>query len=242
MAAEAAFPIPILYEDEDVFVLNKPAGLAVQGGKNITRSLDRLLEEHFSPRPLLVHRLDQDTSGAILAAKHKAAAAYFTKIMGSSRVKKTYLAVCKRSPQLRRQGLIDETITVKGEAKRARTRYRVIAGIAKGETGDFVLVELTLETGRTHQIRRHLSALGAPVAGDDKYGDFALNKKLKKERCVKHLLLHAARIAFPAKTGAATFGAATFGAATFGAATFGAVTVEAPPPRYFSEFIALGQR
>jgi 23S rRNA pseudouridine955/2504/2580 synthase len=213
------FPIPILYEDEDVFVLNKPAGLAVQGGKNVTRSLDALLEAHFLPRPLLVHRLDQDTSGAILAAKHKEAAAFFTKIIGEHRTKKTYLAVCKKSPMLKPQGIIDETITVKGETKNAVTHYRTIIGGAGAETEDFVLLELTLLTGRMHQIRRHLSALGAPIIGDDKYGDFTLNKKLKKERRVKHLLLHSARITFPAKTGI--------------------VMVEVPPPPYFSEFAVL---
>ena len=214
---KARFPLPILYEDEDVFVLNKPAGLAVQGGKNVTRSLDALLEAHFSPRPLLVHRLDQDTSGVILAAKHKAAAALFTKIIGDRRVKKTYLAVCKKSPLLKLRGVVDETITVKGGPKKAVTHYRIIAG---AETGDFALVELTLETGRMHQIRRHLSALGTPVIGDDKYGDFALNKQVKKERRVKHLLLHSARITFPAKTAC--------------------VTIEAPIPPYFSAFIPLG--
>ena len=171
------FPIPILYEDEDVFVLHKPAGLAVQGGKNVTRSLDAMLEAYFSPRPLLVHRLDQDTSGAILAAKHKAAAALFTKNIGDRRIQKTYLAVCKKSLLLKPRGVIDETIAVKGEPKNAVTRYRIICW---GGTGDFVLVELTLETGRMHQIRRHLSALNAPVIGDGKYGDFALNKALKK--------------------------------------------------------------
>jgi 23S rRNA pseudouridine955/2504/2580 synthase len=218
MTEMGRFPVPILYEDEDVFVLNKPAGLAVQGGKNVTRSLDALLERRFSPRPLLVHRLDQDTSGAILVAKHKEAAAFFTKIIGQGQTEKIYLAVCKKSPALKPHGLIDEDVIVKGEAKTALTRYRQIA-----ETGDYAVLELALLTGRTHQIRRHLSALGAPVIGDDKYGDFALNKKLKKERDVRHLLLHSARITFPARTGAANFGTANFGT----------VTVEAPPPPYF---------
>jgi 23S rRNA pseudouridine955/2504/2580 synthase len=209
------FPIPILYEDEDVFALNKPAGLAVQGGKNVTRSLDALLAEYFSPRPLLVHRLDQDTSGVMLVAKHKEAAARFTKIIGERRTEKTYLAVCKKSPMLKPQGIIDETITIKGETKTAVTRYHTIA---EGETGDFVLLELTLLTGRMHQIRRHLSALGAPVIGDDKYGDFTLNRQLKRERRAAHLLLHSVRITFPVKTGF--------------------VTVDAPPPPHFSEFAA----
>jgi 23S rRNA pseudouridine955/2504/2580 synthase len=213
---KSGFSIPILYEDEDVFVLNKPAGLAVQGGKGVTYSLDALLEKHFSPRPLLVHRLDKDTGGTILVAKHKAAAALFTKVFRQRQTEKLYYAVCKKSPALRSNGVhgvIHESITIKGQAKDALTRYRQIT-----ETDDCAVLEITLLTGRMHQIRRHLAALGAPIIGDDKYGDFSLNKKLKKERGVKHLLLHAARLTFPAKTGS--------------------VTVEAPLPPYFSAFAA----
>jgi 23S rRNA pseudouridine955/2504/2580 synthase len=210
---KSVFPIPILYEDEDVFVLNKPAGLAVQGGKGVTCSLDSLLAKHFSPRPLLVHRLDKDTGGVLLVAKHKAAAALFTKVIGQRHTEKIYYAVCKKSPALRSNGVIHEAITIKGQAKDALTRYRQIA-----ETDHYAVLEITLLTGRMHQIRRHLAALAAPIIGDDKYGDFSLNKKLKKERGVKHLLLHAARLTFPAKTGS--------------------VTVDAPLPPYFSAFAA----
>jgi 23S rRNA pseudouridine955/2504/2580 synthase len=212
--------VPVLYEDEDVFVFNKPAGLAVQGGKGVNQSLDTLLTERFSPRPLLVHRLDKDTSGAILVAKHREAAVRFGKIFRdgqisqneqnaqNKQIEKIYYAVCVKSPMLKRHGIIDDTLTVKGRTKTAVTRYQKVA-----ETDDFAFLEITLLTGRMHQIRRHLAALGAPVAGDDKYGDFRLNKKLKKEKHIKHLLLHAARITFPAASGR--------------------VTVDAPLPPYF---------
>jgi 23S rRNA pseudouridine955/2504/2580 synthase len=225
MNGRSSFPIsvPVLYEDEDVFVFNKPAGLAVQGGKGVRHSLDMLLAERFSPRPLLVHRLDKDTSGAILVAKHKEAAVRFGKILRDGRdsqdghdnqdgqngqMEKIYHAVCVKSPVLKRHGIINDTLAVKGRIKTAVTRYQKMA-----ETDDFAFLEITLLTGRMHQIRRHLAALGAPVAGDDKYGDFRLNKTLKKEKHIKHLLLHAARITFPAANGR--------------------VTVEAPLPPYF---------
>jgi 23S rRNA pseudouridine955/2504/2580 synthase len=203
------FPLPVLYEDEDVFVFNKPAGLAVQGGQDVKRSLDRLLAERFTPRPLLVHRLDKGTSGAILTAKHREAAAFFANAIEQGRMEKTYRAVCKKSPALKREGIIDDALTIKGQLKNALTRYRKIA-----ETDDFAILEITLLTGRMHQIRRHLSALDAPIIGDDKYGDFPLNKKLKRALRIKHLLLHSARITFPTPTGK--------------------VTVDAPLPPYFT--------
>jgi 23S rRNA pseudouridine955/2504/2580 synthase len=226
MSGRSLIPVPVLYEDEDVFVFNKPAGLAVQGGKDVKHSLDTLLAERFSPRPLLVHRWDKDTSGAILVAKHKEAAIRFGKILRDGQdsqdghdnqvgkneqnrqIEKIYHAVCVKSPALKRHGVINDTLTVKGRTKTAATRYQKLA-----ETDDLAFLEITLLTGRMHQIRRHLAALGAPVAGDDKYGDFRLNKKLKKEQQIKHLLLHAARITFPAQSGR--------------------MTVDAPLPPYF---------
>jgi 23S rRNA pseudouridine955/2504/2580 synthase len=210
LTINGGFSIPILYENEDVFVFNKPAGLAVQGGQDVKRSLDTLLAAHWTPRPLLVHRLDKETSGAILTARHKEAAAFFANVIKQGRMQKTYRAVCKKSPALPREGIINDALAVKGQVKNAATRYRKLA-----ETDDFVILEIALLTGRMHQIRRHLSALGAPVIGDDKYGDFALNKKLKREQHIRHLLLHSARLTFPASTGT--------------------VTVEAPLPPYFPQ-------
>jgi 23S rRNA pseudouridine955/2504/2580 synthase len=200
--------IPVLYEDEDALVFNKPSGLAVQGGKGVRCSLDMLLEERFTPRPLLVHRLDKDTSGVILTAKHREAAVFFVNAIKLGQIKKIYLAVCGKSPALKPQGVVNDALTIKGREKNAVTRYRKLT-----ETDDFAILEIALLTGRMHQIRRHLSALGAPILGDDKYGDFALNKKLKRELRINRLLLHSARLAFPARTGE--------------------VTVEAPLPPYF---------
>jgi 23S rRNA pseudouridine955/2504/2580 synthase len=189
--------ITVLFENEDCLVLNKPAGLPVQGGRGIAVSLDSLLGEARSPRPLLVHRLDRDTSGVILVAKRREAAARFAAIFsrreeGGAAVQKQYLAVCAGRPK-EDSGTITLDLEIRGERKPALTRYALRSA---GE--EFSLLELELGTGRMHQIRRHLAAQGLPILGDDKYGDFALNRELRKQRALKRLLLHASRLRIPA--------------------------------------------
>jgi 23S rRNA pseudouridine955/2504/2580 synthase len=183
--------IDILYEDTDCVVLNKPAGLAVQGGDRITTSLDELLAEAWHQRPFLVHRLDKDTSGLILVAKSKESARYYSMVIGSKRVEKTYLALCHGiiTPA---KGKIDEPLEIRGTEKASLTWYKRIT-----HSEQVSLVELQLGSGRMHQIRRHLALIGNPILGDDKYGDFALNKLLKKERGVKRLMLHAWKLTIP---------------------------------------------
>jgi len=198
--------IEILYEDCNCVIVNKPAGLAVQGGEGIKSSLDRLLTEHFgkngeSSPPLLVHRLDKDTSGAILAAKGRKNAADFSRLFGADRkAVKIYIAVCAsksgNQSQLENEGIIKEELLIRGEQKKSETKYKVIKTGALAAAGlDYAVLELQLGTGRMHQIRRHLSMKNSPILGDDKYGDFSLNKKLHKEAGLKRLLLHASRIA-----------------------------------------------
>ncbi|MDR2068707.1 MAG: RluA family pseudouridine synthase [Spirochaetaceae bacterium] len=212
--------ITVLYEDDRCIVLNKPAGLPVQGGEGVGASLDALLAEEWSPRPLLVHRLDKDTSGIILAAKNREAAALFSALFaggkgtGKGAVEKRYLGVCAGHPRPE-SGIIEADLTIRGETKAALTRYTRISG-----TGEFSLLELELGTGRMHQIRRHLSHIGNPILGDDKYGNFALNKRLRKERGLKRLLLHASRLRIPASLCGFP------------------LEVEAPLPDYFLAFIA----
>lgn len=194
-------------------VLNKPAGLAAQGGKDVEVSLDAILAKEFSPRPLLVHRLDQDTSGLILAAKNREAAACFARLFAGEKgrsVIKRYLAVCAGSPDPS-VGVVRAELPVRGAARASETAYRLL------ETRwDFSLIELELGTGRTHQIRRHLAHICCPVLGDDKYGDFALNRRLRKERGLKRLLLHASRLIISGFS----------------------IDVTAPLPDYFEEFWA----
>ena len=195
-------------------VLNKPAGLPVQGGEGIKVSLDSILSENYNPRPLLVHRLDRDTSGIILVAKNKEAAAGFSallagqgspgaddarqarrKLKESRAVVKRYLGVCSGTPEPE-QGVIRLDLDIRGKERESETFYRVLSSGAAAELS-CSLLELELGTGRMHQIRRHLAHIGHPLLGDDKYGDFSLNKKLRKSTGLKNLLLHASRLCIP---------------------------------------------
>ncbi|MDR1444595.1 MAG: RluA family pseudouridine synthase [Treponema sp.] len=224
--------IEILFENAHCLVLNKPAGLAVQGGEGVENSLDRILEAEFSPRPLLVHRLDKDTSGLILAAKNREAAARFSALFAgrggltargpSARtpgMRKLYLAVCAGCPQPA-GGIIRLNLEVRGGSREAETGYRVLGSLPLPGGGSCSRLELELGTGRTHQIRRHLARIGHPVLGDDKYGDFALNKALRKNPGLKRLLLHAFRLYIPESL----------------AGFPGGIDISAPPPEYFAPF------
>ena len=191
--------LDILYEDNSVIIVNKPAGLAVQGGKGVKSSLDKILAEIRTPPPLLVHRLDKDTSGILLAAKNREAAALFSRLFGTERkALKQYIAVCAGSPP-KKEGVITQEIPVHGSKKKSETKYRVIKSgrlslFQEQFNFEFSVFEIELGTGRMHQIRRHLAMIGNPILGDDKYGDFSLNKKLHKANGLKQLLLHASRL------------------------------------------------
>jgi 23S rRNA pseudouridine955/2504/2580 synthase len=198
--------IEILFENADCLVLNKPAGLAVQGGEGVGSSLDRILEAEFVPRPLLVHRLDKDTSGVILTAKNREAAAHFSALFAAAgglrgggpqagRLRKLYLAVCAGLPRPER-GFIRADLEIRGGKKESATRYCVLGSLSLPGL-EVSRLELELETGRTHQIRRHLAHIGYPLLGDDKYGDFALNRALRKDPGLRRLLLHACRLHIP---------------------------------------------
>ena len=202
--------IPVLFENDFCIVLDKPTGLPVQGGEGIKVSLDSILSEKIHPRPLLVHRLDRDTSGIILVAKTKEAAAGFSALFagtqgaGTGKVKKErtvikqYLGVCSGIPEPE-QGVIRLALDGRGQTKNLKeseTSYRFIFAGTVSEL-PFSLLELELGTGRMHQIRRHLAQIGHPLLGDDKYGDFPLNKQLRKSTGLKHLLLHASKLILP---------------------------------------------
>jgi 23S rRNA pseudouridine955/2504/2580 synthase len=196
--------IDVLYEDENYFVLNKPPGLPVQGGKGVGVSLDSLLSQTCNPRPLLVHRLDKDTSGVMVTAKNKkAAAAIAALFVQGAGLKKHYLALC--SGLTEPTGTITESLLVKGREQSAKTIFTRVAISAEipdlreapAIKTQFSLLALEPATGRMHQIRRHLAQIGHPILGDDKYGDFTLNKALKKKLGLKGLLLHAASLSIP---------------------------------------------
>ena len=196
--------LEIIHEDEICLVINKPAGLAVQGGKDVGISLDKLLAEIRPPTaenmnvPLLVHRLDKDTSGLILTAKTKKAAAMFSRLFESKIIYRQYFAVCLGKLK-KNEGIIAMDLLIRGTAKKSETRYKVIEKVQGPEGMFFSVLELELGTGRMHQIRRHFLMTGNPILGDDKYGDFAVNKKLKKTMGLKKLLLHACRLVIVSK-------------------------------------------
>ncbi|MDR1410708.1 MAG: RNA pseudouridine synthase [Spirochaetaceae bacterium] len=207
--------IGVLFENNECIVLDKPAGLPVQGGKGVGLSLDSILNDpggRLDPAVrieegkmlLLVHRLDRDTSGVLLAAKGREAAAKFSALFAAGRARagnsgkgavlKCYLAVCAGRPAPD-SGVIRTDLDIRGRRKTAETSYaRLNGGPLPPGGGEFSTLELELGTGRMHQIRRHLQQIGCPVLGDDKYGDFALNRALRKQGAVKRLLLHASRL------------------------------------------------
>lgn len=198
----------VVYEDDALLAVNKPAGLLVHAGdegdgrntliEQVLAFLERRGDRPASPtfRPGLAHRLDRDTSGLVLIGKTFPALKSLTEQIRARTVRKLYLALALGGLP-RREGTIDVAIERKedararrkvsaGKGRRSVTRYRVLA-----QRGHYSLVELELITGRTHQIRAHLAHLGAPVAGDDEYGDRARNRQARKALGLKRQFLHA---------------------------------------------------
>jgi 23S rRNA pseudouridine955/2504/2580 synthase len=206
---------PVVFEDEHLIAIDKPAGVAVHGGSGVSFGLiEQLRQARPQARFLeLVHRLDRETSGILLVAKKRSALTRLQEQFRGRETGKTYLAlVAGRWPAARK--VIDVPLhkylqadgerRVKVVAKddpdgmRAVTLVRVQDVIAPPEgiqAPAFTLLEVTIKTGRTHQIRVHLAAQGHPIAGDDKYGDFELNKALQR-RGLKRMYLHAWRLQF----------------------------------------------
>lgn len=171
----------VIRETPSAIVLNKPPGLATQGGSKTTKHVDGLLdafvENERTPRPRLVHRLDKDTSGVLLIARTPGSAASFSKRFASRSARKVYWALVVGNPALS-EGVIDAALAKQpgtgGEKMHideengaaAKTRYRVVDHA--GERAAWV--ELEPLTGRTHQLRVHMAAIGHPIVGDGKYG------------------------------------------------------------------------
>ncbi len=200
----------VLMEDDWLMVLDKPSGVAVHTGSGITGgTVVDLVRAYLGPKAVRndfaaspAHRLDRETSGVLVVAKRRPAMVHFTNVFTEGRAKKRYLVLVKgRMPKP--SGLIDLPLaehqqTRESKLKRgvnmqeARTRWQVLA---QNDTAAFLWC--AIETGRTHQIRRHLAAITHPVLGDSKHGDFPFNREAKARWGVDRLFLHAASLELP---------------------------------------------
>ena len=196
------FRLPVLFEDDHLLAVDKPPGLAVHGGSGIAHGV---IESLRSMRPQarfleLVHRLDRDTSGVLLVAKRRPALTALHEMMRMRAMDKRYLVAVKgrfrnqvqrvRAALEKREVGGEKRVSVAEGGQEAETVFR---RISRGPAAS--LLEAELLTGRTHQIRVHLQHLGHPVLGDDKYGDFELNKQLRREG-LRRMFLHARALAF----------------------------------------------
>jgi 23S rRNA pseudouridine955/2504/2580 synthase len=190
----------VIFEDEVLLVIDKPAGIAVHGGSGVSRGVvEQLRLERPGARFLeLAHRLDRDTSGVLMLAKRRSALLDLHRQLREGQVRKLYLALVKgawRDPKrsvkapLRKYVLAsgERRVSAGGDGLPAHTIFRLQRAWRR-----YSLLEAELKTGRTHQIRVHLAHIGYPVAGDDKYGDFPLNRQLAREG-LKRMFLHASR-------------------------------------------------
>jgi 23S rRNA pseudouridine955/2504/2580 synthase len=202
----------ILYEDDDVLVLNKPFGIAVQGGTGTRRHIDGILAgmvDRFGDRPRLVHRLDRDTTGVLLVAKRRDAAAKLGRIFQTRSAAKTYWALVKGVPKPP-QGKIEAALVKASgpegdrvrkarpgeqkEAMHATTHYSVVDRVAHKAAW----VSLKPVTGRQHQLRAHMELIGHPIVGDNKYdgADALIDSGIEPK-----LHLHARRLIIPHPAG-----------------------------------------
>ena len=194
--------IEALFEDDEILVLDKPAGLPSQPGEGVRVSVVEAVERDFGFRPFLVHRLDRETSGCLVVARSSAAAAKWSRLIESRELRKTYRAIVSGAPAGgRTAGRFDDPLHGPGGERAAATDWRLLASFGgSGAAPAWSYLELELGTGRTHQIRIHLAAHGLPILGDDRHGDFALNRRLRKEAGLRRLLLVAWSLDLPGGT------------------------------------------
>jgi len=207
-AARAAAQFPVLFEDDALLAIDKPAGLAVHGGSGLKYGV---IEALRAARPQakfleLVHRLDRETSGVLMLAKKRPALVAMHALLREGKTDKRYLTLVKgvwpHEAKHHVRASLHKFLTAGGErrvaavddedddGKEAHTIFTLQKRFAEAS-----LLEAQLKTGRTHQIRVHLASSGYPILGDDKYGDFDLNKAVAKQG-LKRMFLHAAKISF----------------------------------------------
>jgi 23S rRNA pseudouridine955/2504/2580 synthase len=195
----------VLYKDADMLAINKPAGLAVQGGSKTTRHVDGMLDAltfDAKERPRLVHRLDRDTSGVLLLARTHQAASRLGKAFQEGEIEKVYWALVHGRPQFP-AGTIDAALAKGGDAGRERMQWDDDEGrdavtdyMTVSQAADkFTWLALMPRTGRTHQIRAHCAIMKTPIMGDVKYGAPKLDDAGELEGLGRQLCLHARSLA-----------------------------------------------
>ncbi|MBO6289180.1 MAG: RluA family pseudouridine synthase [Alphaproteobacteria bacterium] len=208
----------VIFKDKNIIVLNKPSGLAVQGGTNTTRHVDGLLEAlkfENTEKPKLVHRIDKDTSGILVLARNRQTADVLTKAFREHTLNKTYLALVRGCPEKFSGEIrlplekVGEKMQIVNGGKKAVTQYEVLDNAGK----KYALVQASPLTGRTHQIRAHLEGLGTPILGDGKYFG---TERCRLEGVADKLYLHAYQIDLSAVYGKK-------------------MIIKAEPPKHFAE-------
>ncbi len=201
--APAGKPLPVVWEDDALVVVDKPAGKAVHGGSGVSYGvIEQLRSQRPQARMLeLAHRLDRETSGLLIIAKKRSALTALHDMMREGRSEKRYLTLVPGrwlNPLQHIKVPLFKYLTAEGERRvrvsaEGKPSHSVVRLVRRWRR--FSLLEVELKTGRTHQIRVHLAHLGFPLCGDDKYGDFALNRQLQGEG-LKRMFLHAASLRF----------------------------------------------
>ena len=193
----------IVYEDDNLLVINKPRGLLLQqDGDNSQESLDILVSQYLNATAMPIHRLDKDTSGLCIFAKNKKVADEMGKMFNDhSQIEKHYITLV--AGQVDEDGVVDAPLRksferkkmvvapLKSGAKTAITRYHILE-----KYKDYTLLDVRLLTGRTHQIRAHMSYIRHHVVGDIKYGDYKVNNIFKREFGFENQFLHANSLKF----------------------------------------------
>lgn len=232
--ARLAERLPVLYEDDQLLAIDKPASVAVHGGSGVSSGV---IEQLRAARPQarfleLVHRLDRETSGVLLLASKRVALVAMHAQLRERQADKRYLAIVAGRWPLRTRSLDaplvrhaapdgDRRVTVRAGGQEALTRVTGLVRFELPGLGEFTLVQARLETGRTHQIRVHLAHAGFPVLGDAKYGRFELNREAAR-RGWRRMYLHAHTLAFRHPEGGRR------------------MLIEAPMPAAFGALLAAG--
>ena len=193
----------IIFEDENIMIVNKPRGLLLQhDGDNAHKSLDKMVTEYLKVTAMPAHRLDKDTSGLCVFAKNKKTADEMGKIFNDhSQIEKHYITLV--NGVIEEDGVVDAPLRksferkkmivapLKSGAKQAITKYHI-----SNKYKDYTLLDAELLTGRTHQIRAHMSYIRHHVVGDIKYGDYKVNNIFKRDFGFENLFLHAYKLKF----------------------------------------------